>query len=84
MSTPHPQGEPTAAQALAELEQLADEIQVKLHLAGMDAKDTWANKLEPRLHEARIHAREAKDASKKLVAEVATAFRDFSASLYSP
>jgi len=35
---------------LQNLRQLADEIRVKIHLAGMDAKDTWS-KLEPRLRE---------------------------------
>ena len=34
----------------AQLRQLADEIRVQIHLAGMEAKDTWA-KLEPRLHD---------------------------------
>jgi hypothetical protein len=33
---------------LADLEQMRDEIRVKLHLAGMDAKDSWRD-LEPKL-----------------------------------
>ncbi len=32
-----------------QLQQMADEIRVKAHLAGMEAKDKW-NGLEPRLH----------------------------------
>ena len=34
----------------ADLRRSADEIRVKLHLAGMDAKDAWAD-LQPRLAE---------------------------------
>jgi hypothetical protein len=71
----------TLDEAVAELEQLADEIQLKLHLAGMDAKDTWSNKLEPKLFEARAYARDAKDASKKAVHDAVEALRAFSASL---
>lgn len=33
-----------------ELEKLADEIRLKLHLAGMDARNTWS-KIEPKLHD---------------------------------
>jgi len=68
-------------QALADLESVADEIRVKLHLASMDANTTWNEKLEPRLFEAREHAREAKDASKAAVEGVVKAFREFAAAL---
>lgn len=33
-----------------EMGRLADEIRLKLHLGGMDAKDAW-ERLEPRLHD---------------------------------
>lgn len=33
-----------------DLKRLADEIRVKLHLAGMDAKDAW-EKIQPRIEE---------------------------------
>lgn len=33
-----------------DLKQMADEIRVKLHLAGMDAKDAW-DEVQPRLAE---------------------------------
>jgi hypothetical protein len=33
-----------------DLQQTADEIKLKLHLAGMDAKDAW-NELEPKIAE---------------------------------
>lgn len=33
-----------------DLRRMADEIRVKLHLAGMDAKDAW-NEIQPRLED---------------------------------
>ncbi|MDH3622623.1 MAG: hypothetical protein OEQ49_02025 [Myxococcales bacterium] len=33
-----------------DLRRMADEIKVKLHLAGMDAKDAW-NEIQPRLED---------------------------------
>ncbi len=67
--------------ALDELETLSDEIRVKIHLAGMDARDTWDKQLEPKLDEARKHANEAKAASKKAIDDTIAAFKSFSASL---
>lgn len=72
---------PQVEEAVAELEQLVDEIQVKLHLAGMDAKDAWTRQLEPKLFEARVHAREAKHASIQAVQDTVAAFKAFAASL---
>lgn len=66
---------------LSELETVADEIRVKLHLAGMEANDVWSEKLEPRLLDARRHAREAKQASQAAVESTLEAFRDFQKSL---
>ena len=63
-------------EGLNELEQVADEIRVKLHLAGMDAKDAWG-KLEPRLDDARQHARSATASSRKAFEEIVEAIRDF-------
>lgn len=66
---------------LQELEAVADEIRVKVHLAGMDASTAWNEKLEPRLFEARGHASEAKAASKLAVEDALKAFKAFAASL---
>jgi hypothetical protein len=62
---------------LSELESIADEIRVKLHLAGLDAHALWNDKLEPRILDARMHAREAKDASKAAIEDTIAAFRGF-------
>lgn len=44
---------------LQNLRRLADQIRVQLHLAEMDAKDTWA-KLEPKLRELERKAEAAR------------------------
>lgn len=72
--------EKTVGEVLDELEQISDEIRVKVHLAGMDAKDAW-KKLEPRIDEAKAHANKATDASIHAVEDIVKAFRDFGASL---
>jgi ABC-type ATPase involved in cell division len=66
---------------MAELESLGTEIELKLKLASMDARDTWQKKLEPKLFEARMHAKEAKDEAKKAVMDTLRAFKEFSAVL---
>jgi hypothetical protein len=45
---------------LENLRRMADEIRVRIHLAGMEAKDAWG-KIEPRLHEYENKAVAAKD-----------------------
>ena len=70
----------TVDETLAELEQVADEIRVRLHLGGMDAKDAW-RKLEPQIDNARQHAREASDASSNAIQDVLDSFKKFKASL---
>lgn len=73
--------ERTMEEAAEELEGLAEEIRLKIHLAGMDANTLWNEKLEPKLFEARVHAREAKEASRAAVEDTIKALRDFSAVL---
>ncbi|MBX3259636.1 MAG: hypothetical protein KIS78_13415 [Labilithrix sp.] len=63
--------------AIDDLEQLADEVRVKLHLAGMDARDLWGKTLEPRLEQARRHAKEATASSKAAIDETVKAVREF-------
>lgn len=84
-----PKGKPSFAddlaksvdEALNELEQATDEVRVKLHLANMDAKDMWETKLEPRLDEARVHAKQASAASTAAIKDIVKAFREFAQSL---
>lgn len=67
-------------EALNGLEELADEIRVKLHLAGMDLVKDWEKNYEPRLFSARMHAKDATEASKAAIEETVKAFRDFARS----
>ena len=55
-----------------ELWRLADEIRVKIHLAGMEVKDTWG-RLEPRLQE---FEQRVEDATEKIGAELKDASTD--------
>ena len=73
--------ETSVEQVLADLENVAEQIRLKLKLAGKDANVAWNDRLEPRLAEARVHAREAKEASKAAVEEAVKAFKEFAASL---
>ena len=65
---------------VAVLRTLRDEIKVKLHLAGMDAKDQWA-KLEPELFKVERAAENATDTSKKLLDEALTRLKTLKDSL---
>ncbi len=67
--------------ALGEVEKLADEIELKLHLASMDAKDAWATRLEPKLRDVQARARHARETSARALHEVADALKEFSRSL---
>lgn len=80
MATEHKPGKPLD-DTLGELEELAEEIRLKIHLAGMEAKTKWNETLEPKLFEARTHAREASDASRRSVEDVVNALRSFARSL---
>ena len=53
---------------LDHLKTLRDEVRVRLHLAGMEAKEEW-NKLEPHLLDVEQSAREATEASRRAVAD---------------
>ena len=81
MATTHTSLETSVKNVLADLETLTDQIRVKMHLANLDAKKTWDEELEPRLFEARVHATEAKDASKAAIEATVKAFKDFAATL---
>ena len=65
---------------LDELTQMKDEIRVKLHLAGMDAKDAWRD-LEPKLdkleHDAAEEGENIADATLALAKNLSEAVRKF-------
>lgn len=55
---------------LPDLRRMADEIRVRIHLAGLEAKDAWA-KLEPKLHELEHKATSAGERVKDQLSELA-------------
>jgi hypothetical protein len=65
---------------LEQLKTLRDEVRVRLHLAGMDAKQEW-NKLEPHLFEVEQAAREATEASRHAIGEAVERLKKFRQSL---
>ena len=67
-----------------DMQRMADEIRVKLHLAGMDVKDTW-NELQPRLAEFERQfdskAEEVGDELKSLGQEIKTSLANIKAKI---
>lgn len=66
--------------SMKHLETLRDEIRLEIHLAGMDAKDSW-KKLEHRFSDAETVAREVSHASRQALEETLEAFKSFRDSL---
>jgi hypothetical protein len=66
--------------SLTLLRTLRDEVRVKLHLAGMDAKDQW-KQLEPRLAEVEEVAAQVTEASRAAVVDAVTRLKKFRDSL---
>jgi len=65
---------------LDHLRTLRDEVRVRLHLAGMEARDEW-NKLEPHLFEVEQAAHEASETSRRAVADAVERLKKLRASL---
>jgi hypothetical protein len=66
-----------AAELLAEMQSTADEIRLKLHLAGAESRDVW-RQLEPQLAQ---FGRRVEKASDTALGEVRTAGKDLKSSL---
>jgi hypothetical protein len=79
---------PTTKELKAELDKsvemlktLRGEIRVKLHLAGMEAKDRW-NKLQPTLDAAEQAAKDATDASRQAVEQAVKSLKELRQSFH--
>ncbi len=66
---------------LARLGTLRDEVRLHLHLASLDAKQEWDEKLEPRITELQGSAHQMGDASKVAVADLVKRVESFYAKL---
>lgn len=73
--------EKTVEELVAELETLGREVELKMSLASMEARDVWQKSLEPRLYEAKLHARDFGEASSRRVHETLEAVREFAKKL---
>ena len=67
--------------SLGLLRTLRDEVRVKVHLAGMDAKDEW-QKLEPQLNDVERAATELTDAARVALADALARLSKLRASLH--
>ncbi|MGK4000490.1 hypothetical protein [Sorangium sp. So ce1024] len=68
--------------SLESLQTLRDEIRVRLHLAGMEAKDAWG-KLEPTLLDAEKLAEDVSETSRNALRDILEKVKEFRASLPS-
>lgn len=68
---------------LERLQTLRDEVRVKLHLATLDAKQEWDEKLAPRVVEIEKSAKELTESSRSALNELIARLEDFLARLRS-
>lgn len=66
---------------LSKMSTLRDEIRVQLHLASLDAKREWDEKLEPKIAEAEGAAKQATEATKAALEEVVNRLEKFAKQL---
>jgi hypothetical protein len=67
-------------QNFAKLRQLRDEIRLKVHLAGMEARDAW-RKLEPRFGNAERLVVETTETSRRELTDLVERFKQFLGSI---
>lgn len=60
---------------------LRDEVKLHLHLASLDAKQEWDEKLEPRINEVQSSAQQATDASRVAITDLVKRVEGFYAKL---
>lgn len=69
---------------LGKIETLKGEIEVKLHLASMEAKAEWNDKLEPKVHAITDTAKHYTEDAKKAVEDLAHNLTNFVSKLTTP
>jgi hypothetical protein len=62
------------------LQTLRDEVRVRLHLAGMEAKEAWS-KIEPTLQDAEKLAEDVSETSRNALGDILKRVQEFRASL---
>ena len=71
------------SKSLEKLATLRDEAKLHIHLAALDAKQEWDEKLDPKITELQGTAQQLGDASKEKVQELVKSVEDFVAKLRS-
>ena len=66
---------------IEKLTTLRDEVKLHIHLASLDAKQEWNDKLEPKINEMSTTAHTATDASKAAIHDLVTKVEGFYAKL---
>lgn len=69
------------SKGLDKLTMLRDEAKLHLHLATLDAKQEWDEKLEPRINELQISAHEMTDGTKAAVQDLLARVESFVSNL---
>jgi hypothetical protein len=62
---------------IEKLATLRDEVKLKLHLASLDAKKEWDDKLAPRVLEAERAAKNVTESSRSTLSELIAKIEDF-------
>jgi ElaB/YqjD/DUF883 family membrane-anchored ribosome-binding protein len=65
----------TLSAVMSDLTRLRDDLHLKIHLAGMDARDAW-ERLQPRLHEIERKVEERAAAAAQSLHAAASTLRD--------
>ncbi len=71
------------SKGLDKLTTLRDEARLHLHLASLDAKQEWDERLEPRINELQTSAQEVSDGTKSAVQDLLARVEGFVSSLRS-
>ena len=66
---------------IQQLGTLRDEVKLHLHLASLDAKQEWNEKLEPRINELQSSAQHMSDASRVAVTDLVKRVEQFYAKM---
>ena len=66
---------------VARLSTLRDEVKLHLHLASLDAKQEWDEKLEPRINDVHTSAQHVSDASREVISDLVKHVEGFYAKL---
>ena len=69
---------------LEKLDTLRDEVKLHFHLATLDAKQEWNDKLEPRINEVQKVAHQASETSRNALHELVSHVEGFVTKLRSP